>query len=361
MESFSDFIIDCSQLRQNAQNIKSCLSVKTKFCAIVKADAYGLGVEAVCKTLFGIADFWGVSNIQEALKIRSFDSSTPILVLGMVSFSNLQFCVQNNIAISISSLQKLVEVAKFCKIFKKQIAVHLQVNTGLNRYGFNDILQFKRALRTIYKNKYIRLEGVYSHFATKGQDVDFIYRQFDVFNSYKQLVKDKNVIFHIANSFATLLNGNLHLDMVRNGFLLYGGTPNNIGNSLVLTISSKIVNILDVIPGETIGYDRSVEVTKPTRVAVVPLGYADGVDRKLSNNFSVLINGEWCPIVGNVCMDVFMVDISNVNAKLYDTVVLLGKSKDKMITLYDYATKLQTSPYEILLKFSYKRMNYIKK
>lgn len=359
MESFSSFIVDCNGLRKNALNIKNALLPNTKFCAIVKANAYGLGAKAVCKSLFGIADFFGVSNIQEALEIRVFDKTTPILILGMVSTSDLQICEQNDISISISSSQNLLGVADFCKKFKRQIKVHLQVNTGLNRYGFNNALQFKKSLRIIQKNKYIMLEGVYSHFATKQQDVDFIYKQFEKFGQYKKLVKNDGVLFHIANSFATILNGNLHLDMVRNGFLLYGGTPNDIGNSLVLTITSKIVNILDANPGDTIGYDRLYTVTKPTRVAVVPLGYADGIDRRLSNNFRVLIDGEWCPIIGNVCMDVFMVDISNTGAKLYDTVVLLGKSGDKMITIYDYAKALNTSPYEALLGFRYDRMNYV--
>lgn len=361
MESFSDYIVDCKKIKNNALNIKNMLSKNTKFCAIVKANAYGLGTKVVCKTLFGIADFFGVSNIQEALEIRAFDETTPILILGMVSATNLQFCSQNDISISISCFQNLLEVIDFCKKNKKQIKIHLQINTGLNRYGFNDIGQFKRVLSLLRKNKYIKLEGVYSHFATKGQDVDFIYKQFERFGRYRKLFKRGDVIFHMANSFATLIDNNLHLNMVRNGFLLYGGTANDIGNELALTIKSKIVNILDAKPGDTIGYDRLFKVTKPTKIAVVPLGYADGIDRRLSNNFSVLINGQFCPIVGYVCMDVFMVDISNINAKLYDAVVLLGESGDEKITLYDYAQRLKTSPYEALLKFSYRRMNYITK
>ncbi len=361
MQSFSNFIVDCTTIASNAKNIKNLLSPDTKFCAIVKANAYGLGAKAVCKTLSGIADFFGVSSIYEAVKIREIDSETPILVLGASSVENLQYCQENNISVSVSSLEKLTEFIHFCNSNKKHLKIHLQLNTGLNRYGLNDNFQLKRALTAIKRCKYIKLEGVYSHFATKLQDIDYIYQQFQRFISFKKLIKQDDIIFHIASSFATLLDGNLHLDMVRDGFLLYGGTANNIGNKFVLTIESQIVNILHAKPGETIGYDRLYKVTKPTTVAIIPLGYADGMDRRLSNNFSVLINGEKCPIVGNICMDVFMVDITNAKAKLYDKVTLLGANGDKKITIHDYAQKLKTSPYEALLKFNYDRMNYVVK
>lgn len=359
MKSFSDFIIDSKILKQNAINIKNSLHTPAKFCAIVKADAYGLGAKAICQNLVGIADYFGVSNINEALEIRGFDKQTPILVLGVVSDDDMDACNDNNISISISNIEKLLEVVKFCKKNKRIIKVHLQINTGLNRYGLNSASQFRKALKIIRLCRNITLEGIYSHFATKGQDVKFIQRQFKLFESYKNMIKTKGVIFHIASSFATLFDDRLHLDMVRNGFLLYGATPNGIGNSFILTIQSQIVSIMDVKPGETVGYDRLYKVTKPTKIAVVPLGYADGIDRRLSNNFSVLINGEFCQIIGNICMDVFMVDVSKINAKVCDKVVLLGNIGNKKITLFDYAEKLGTSPYEVLLKFRYRRMNYI--
>jgi alanine racemase len=139
---------------------------------------------------------------------------------------------------------------------------------------------------------------------------------------------------------------------------MYGGSD-SFGNKMVLSIKSRIVNILDVKKGESVGYDRSFYASKKMKIAVVPIGYADGLDRGLSNNFSLLIGGVKCKIVGKICMDVCMVDITDLNVGLYDEVVILGKQKRQSILLQDYAEALETSPYEILLKFNYSRMNYI--
>ena len=122
-----------------------------------------------------------------------------------------------------------------------------------------------------------------------------------------------------------------------------------------------MLNVFDVKRGDTIGYDRTFVVSKSMKIGVVPLGYADGYDRRLSNNFYVLVGGEKCRILGNICMDCFMVDLTTVDAKVGDTVVILGKQKQNSITLQDIADILQTSPYEVMLKFNYKRMNYITK
>jgi len=148
--------------------------------------------------------------------------------------------------------------------------------------------------------------------------------------------------------------------MVRCGNLLYGLTSNTLGNKLIVNITSKIVHINNVKKGESIGYDRTFIAQNKMKVAVVPIGYADGFDRRLSNKFDVLIKGHKCRIVGNICMDVFMVDITNLdNCVVGDEVVILGKQGKNSIMLEDYSKVLDTSPYEVLLKFNSKRLNYI--
>lgn len=360
MESFSNWLVDVGLLKQNAINIKNAINGK-KFCAVVKADAYGLGVATVCKCLFSIADYFAVSNINEALEIRSFDLKTPIIILGVIDKSMVKVCQKNNIMASVSNLDKIDELEDACKKTQSKIDIHLQINTGLNRYGFSSLDQFEQAVMKIQQSKHLKLSGVYSHFATKNQDVNFMKEQFYLFKVFQNSIKNQNVTFHMANSFGTLLSRCLHLNMVRCGFLTYGGTENEIGNEFVLSITSKIVNILHVEAGQTIGYDRKFVAKKPMKIAVVPLGYADGMDRRLSGNLSVLVNKTYCKIVGNICMDVFMIDVSNANAKMYDTVVVLGKQGDKQITINDFAAAMNASPYEALLKLNYKRMNYITK
>lgn len=361
MKSFNDFIVDTNILKQNAIRIKKQIGKDVKLCAVVKANAYGLGVRTICSSLYGLVDFFAVSSVCEGLNIRIFDKNTKIVVLGVCSTEDIAIACENNISISISNLEKLIEISQFCTKNKMVCNIHLQINSGLNRYGFCKISDFIKALKVIDDSNFVSLEGVYSHFATKSQDIKFIKKQFLRFLQFKKYIKNKQVICHIANSFATIYDSKFTLDMVRNGFLLYGGTNNLIGNKFVLTIKSKIVNIIDVKKGATIGYDRTFVTKKHMKIAVVPMGYADGLDRRLSNGFHVLICGQKCPIVGLICMDVFMVDISNINAKNGDSVVILGTQGCYKITLDDFAKKMNTSPYEVLLRFNYKRMNYIVK
>jgi alanine racemase len=150
-----------------------------------------------------------------------------------------------------------------------------------------------------------------------------------------------------------------NLDMVRCGNLIYGITDNVLNNKLVISITSKIINIIDVKRGDSVGYDRLFIADKSRKIGIVPLGYADGIDRRLSNKFYVIINDCKCKIIGYICMDTFMVDLDGVDVEIGDKVILLGEENGQKITLFDYAKTLNTSPYEVLLKFNSRRMNYL--
>lgn len=356
MGCYNDYIVNIDVLKQNALNIKNRIGLNKKFCAVVKANAYGVGLYTVCKALYGIADFFACACLKEAMSIRVFDKSTKILILSPIDAKQLELIVNNNISISVGTLEQLTEINS---VVSRKVNIHLQINTGLNRFGFRNITDFTKALKIISKNDNLNLEGVYSHFATKQNDIEFMNRQYLRFLQFKKYISDKNIIFHLANSYGTIKSDKYHFDMVRNGFLLYGFTSNDINNKPVINIHSKVINILNAKKGDTIGYDRTYKVTKNTQIAVIPVGYADGLSRKLSNNFKVIINNKKYPIVGMICMDVFMVDIGKDNVKIGDKVILLGKSKNEKISLTDYSNNLNTSPYEILCNFNYKRMNYI--
>lgn len=356
MKSYTDFILNVGVLKNNARLIKEHIGADVKFCAVVKANAYSHGLETVCKSLFGIADFFAVANIKEASAIRLFDKTTDVLVLGKVEECDLKFCYENNISVSVGSIDELKKVVNS----GVSVKVHLQVNTGLNRYGFRSLVEFKRALKFVDEAK-VNLCGVYSHFATKENDILFIKRQYFKFLQFKKLVTKGETIFHIANSFATTSCEKYFCNMVRTGVLMYGQAKNDLGIKPVLEIRSKIVNVMRVKRGDTVGYDRTFEVKKPMTIAVVPVGYADGFDRRLSNNFSVLVGGKWCKVVGLVCMDAFMIDVSDLGVKVGDEVTLLGESCGKTLTLFDYSKALGVSPYAVLLGFDYRRMNYVVK
>ena len=352
MNYYSKYIVDINQLNKNLFKIKNTLKDDVKFCAVVKADAYGIGLETICKALSNKVDFFAVACLKEALKIREFDKTTKILVLGLVDVGDIDECYKNNVSISVGDLDYLY------KISNKKVSVHIQINTGLNRFGFKLISDFKKCLKYI-KETNLKLEGVYSHFATKSSNVGFIKQQFMKFKQFKNLICDKGVICHISNSYGLTYSRNFNLDMVRSGFLMYGFMDNTIGCEPILEIKTRIIRIFTVKKGDAIGYDRSYMVYKKTTIGVVPLGYADGISRGLSNNFYVLIKGKKYKIVGYVCMDVFMVDLLGDSINVGDEVVILGKSANKQITLQDYAKILNTSPYEILLNFNFKRMQYI--
>lgn len=356
MKCLNDYIVDTKILKNNAKNIKEHIGKSCKFCAVVKANAYGIGLETVCKTLYGIADYFAVANLKEALSIRVFDKTTPILILGYIDNSDIKVASDNNIAISVGSYQQLKEITTH----NTPINIHIQINTGLNRFGIRTITEYKKCIKLIKEESQVKVEGVYTHFATKAQDVNFVYRQFLRFNQFRNFTINKNVIYHIANSFSTNYSKKFHLDMVRTGFLLYGYAKNVIGNKPVVTIKSQIISISNVRRGDTIGYDRTYAVEKSMKIAVVPIGYADGLNRRLSNKFDLVINNQKCRILGRICMDVVLVDISNIlDAKVGTEVLILGKSSKYQLTLKDYADNLGTSDYEVLCNFNYKRANYI--
>lgn len=356
MKCFNDYIVNTSILRQNGKNIKSLIGDNVKYCAVVKANGYGCGIETICKSLKGVADYFACACTKEALQIRAIDNDTKILILGMVDFDDIEELAENNISISISCLDQLEELNS---VLRKRINIHLQINTGLNRFGIRSLGDLRKALKIIDGNKCINLEGMYSHFATKQDDVNFINKQYFRFLQFKKRVEDRNVICHIANSYATLKDERYRLDMIRSGFLTYGYQNNSIGNKSAIKIQSKIVNILSVKKGDTIGYDRTFKASKNMKIAIVPIGYADGLSRGLSNKFYVLISGVRCPIVGRICMDVCMVDIGGIGCVIGERVVVLGCSGRNSITIQNMSKVLEASPYEIICNFRYNRMNYI--
>ncbi len=356
MNIFNDYILNIGRLKSNVEKIKRTIGGGVKFCAVVKGNAYGIGLETVCRAIAEMVDFFAVACIKEAVRLRSVDSDSKILILGIVDSADLEYCADNNISVSFSNIGQVKECVQICK---KSINIHLQINTGLNRFGFRSLTEFKKAIDLIRSQNIVKLEGIYTHFATKSEDILFIKKQYFKFIQFKKMCKDDSLICHVSNSYATLNNQIYHMDMVRCGYLMYGGMSPCIETLPTVSIESKIINIHNVKKGDTIGYSKTFTATKSMKIGVVSVGYADGLDRRLSNKFSVLIGGKFCKIVGLVCMDVFMVDISDVDCKQYDKVVILGNQGRNKITLQDYADILNTSPYEVLLKFNYSRMNFV--
>lgn len=357
MENFNNYIVNISNLKHNFNIIKQHLNPNVKVCAMVKADAYGHGIKDVCKGLKE-ADFFGVASVYEASQIRKFDKDKSILIVGVFNHEYALWCSQNNVSVAVTSLAELKELIDI--LDGSVLKIHIKINSGLNRIGVDSLSQFKSMLKLIKHHSNIVLEGLFTHFATKSNDVQFIIKQHGQFLKYVALIDETKVIVHCCNSYATLLFPCFQHGMVRCGYNLYGWQNEfNLDFKPVLNITSKLVFLHKIKKGESVGYDRTFVAKKDSVIGVVPIGYADGFDRRLSNQFKVLVNGKFVNVVGNICMDVFMVDVTNINVNVGDDVVLIGDSFGMRITPQDYATCLGTSPYEILLKFDYRRFNRI--
>ncbi len=357
MRKYNKYVINIDNLECNINLIRRILRDKVKLCAVVKADAYGLGVRNVVPVIDKYVDFYAVANLDEAMEIRALGVDTNILILSPVSIDDIDTCAKNNISISVSDNDYLRAVLAH---LHSTVKVHLKVNTGLNRFGFKDVAEFAKAVKFIKKSNNIILQGVFTHFATKKNDIEFINIQKNIFNEFAKLVP-QYVIRHCANSFATMLSSTNQMDMVRVGANMYGDIR---GDGLplkdVLSIKSEVVFISDVSKHQTIGYDRTYKCHRRSKIAVVPMGYADGIDRNLSNKFYVLINGEKAPIVGNICMDCFMIDVTDIkNVYVGSEVVVLGSSYDEEIRLNDVAERLNRSAYDVLLNYKYHRCEQV--
>jgi len=358
MSLFNKYIIDSQVVLDNVKAIKKHCAGK-KICAVVKADAYGLGVESICKIIKNKVDYYAVNSFSEAMKIRKYDKKTKVIILGKTMPCDYECCAKNNFEVTIDSEKDLPKIGLI-----KPINIHIAINSGMNRIGISSMKIFKRILAKTIKSKSYNVAGIYTHFAGSAEKFNREKLQFERLDYYKnakfskKLLKnaENEIVFHAASSSTISKSPEFLLDMVRVGFALYGG---GVITKPVLTIKAKIIKILKVNIGERIGYEPAFVASKPMTVGVVSMGYADGFSRRLSNNFSVLVNGEFARVIGLVCMDMFFVDLTNVRASFLDDVTILGSDGDKKLTLEDYARALNTSPYEILTSFNRKRMECV--
>ena len=335
---FNQIIIHKNNLISNIKQVKR-ENPNSKICAMVKANAYGVGIEQTVQSIDDYVDFWGVACFFEAQNVSKL-SNKPILIVGAVENGT----VDERFSYACSSIEDVM----FFISTKKVLKIHLKINSGMNRYGFKDISEFKKALLMISKSALV-LEGIFTHFATTDNYVD---HQMKVFKKFVGICHKVgfNPIVHADNSF---VNEKFHhgLDMVRVGFSLYNRSD---GWFLpAVEIKSKIVNVVNVKKGELVGYDRRCVANKDLTVAVVPVGYADGFDSHYIG-YNIFINGKICKVL-NVCMDCFMIDISETDIKKGDEIFLLNKFN----SLNSYAKYINCSAYEIMTKFSHMRAERI--
>lgn len=349
--------IDLKKYAHNIAYIKKLISPKTKILQVVKADAYGHGAIQIAKIAQELkVDYLGVANVAEGKILRLAGMTLPILVLGSIFKNQIETALKNNLHIAMTSLLSFDEIEDVALKNNLTAHTHLKIDTGMGRVGVREE-HLDEVIQKLKNSKHIVLDGVFTHFAESEEpNSDFTNKQLKTFEKALEKIKfhlNSAFIIHSANSSATLIHPESYFDMVRLGISGYGlGDPPDNNLEQVMSLKSKIINIKEIPEGNSLGYRRSFITKRNSIIGTVPLGYADGLPRILSNNQDVLIRGKRFPIVGNISMDQFLVDLTNLdNPEIGEEVVLLGKMNDQLIPIEEWAKKSYKITYEVLCGF----------
>jgi len=355
--------IDLSAVRDNVRAIRSLIGPAVEIIGVVKADAYGHGAIPVARTLAaeGVKRF-GVALVEEGAALREAGITGEVLVLGALLPEQAPEIVEQGFEAALSDLdfvRRLDEVSRRRR--GPPIGVHVKLDTGMGRFGF----PLERALDVICELaglRGLRLAGAMTHFpsadeAGPGDGVEFTRGQIGAFLKIREAIAAAGIrvpLWHAANSAGILLHPESHLDAVRPGLALYGGfpaaqVPPPTKLRQAMTLKTRIVLVRDFAAGATLGYGRTFRTARASRIAALPIGYADGFSRANSNKGQALVRGRRAPIVGRVSMDTVLVDVTGVpGAEAGDEVVLYGRQGEAEISIVEAAETLGTIPYELM-------------
>jgi alanine racemase len=354
--------IDLEQFKKNLVILKEFIGPKVKLCMPVKANAYGHGLIPIAQAAVAAqVDCLGVSCLQEGALLRQANLKLPILVLGAIHSEQIAAFIQHDLEFTVASLFKAKLVAQECKLLKQKVKIHLEIDTGMNRTGMR-IDTAAKVLEYIRTEPCFELKGVYSHLATADeQDNPFLMLQFKTFMQFIEeynLLNDNQVICHLANSAGVAALPDTHLDMIRPGILAYGYHPfaqMPAGLNAIkpcFAIKAKVAYFKTVLAGQGVSYNHTYTAERNAHVLTIPVGYGDGLRRSLSNKGAVLLNGKRYPMIGNICMDQFMVDIGDDPGYVGDTVTIIGRSQQENIPIEEHSNLCSTITYEILCGFN---------
>lgn len=357
--------ISLKNLRHNYETLKARLPEGTRFLGVVKADAYGHGALPVSKELekLGCA-YLGVACIDEALALREGGVTAPILIMGYTDPDLTGALIDSAITQTVYSLELAKAYSARAAALGKRLKVHLKLNSGMCRLGI-DCRRREDAMEEalgILNLPGLDAEGVFTHFAVADEPGDpFTMEQFDVFSAFVRELEARSghhfELKHCANSGAVVNYPQTCIDMVRPGLALYGINPSGDTPELdlrpVMSVRARIAQVAAVHPGDTVSYGRAYTASEERRVAVVAFGYADGLFRPLSGKFDMLIHGKRARQIGRICMDMCMVDVTDIpDVKTGDTATIFGRDGDAFIAVKELTDKIDTIPYELLCAIS---------
>lgn len=356
--SYRDTWVEVSldKIQDNVTTFKNYIHNDVKLMAVVKADGYGHGAVEVAKaTIEAGADYLAVAFLDEAIQLRQAGITSPILVLGYTKLSAVEIAIKNNISLTVFTLDVVEKIIAVAEDMKQLVQVHLKIDSGMNRIGINNKEDALTLVKSI-TSEFVRLEGVFTHFAdADSTDSNYTEQQFAKFNEIVSYLEQHGIeipIKHCCNSAATIAFPEMHLDMVRVGISLYGLYPSEhlrerIALKQAMSFKTKAIFVKNVAAGQSISYGCTFAPKEEAIIATMPVGYADGLSRALSSKGEVTIRGERALIVGRVCMDQTMVDVTAFEQfNQDDTITIFGEPSEGYISLAEVAEQMNTIHYE---------------
>ncbi|HJN18020.1 MAG TPA: alanine racemase [Armatimonadota bacterium] len=346
--------VDLDALRHNVTVLKRVAGPNTLVMPVIKANAYGHGLVGVAHALAGRDDIWGfaVARGEEALLLRDFGVQEPILTLGVPPVAGITDLARHGVTIGVGDMVDIASVKTQLADTDAEIDVHLKVDTGMCRMGVDTAL-VPLVVEELAEGP-AHLRGIYSHFATAEEgDLDFAEEQLSAFRGVLEGLEGRDLVRHMANSAGLCRVRESRFDVVRAGAILYGVNPGVPADEWpdvrpTLRFLARVAAVKRFPPGSTVGYGRRFEITRPSAIATILVGYADGYPRQLSGKAEVLIRGKRAPVVGAVNMDSINVDVTDLGIEQPgDEVVLIGTQGDNAITVEELAERADTVVHEI--------------
>ena len=357
-------IVDLDAIASNIKNIRAKVDKNSGIIGIIKADAYGHGSVETAKVLLDNgADWLAVAVVDEGLNLRKNGITAPILLLGYTPELRLNDVINNGFIQTVYSYDTAKKLSDAASALGKKAVIHIKIDTGMGRIGYRVNEESADEIVKISKLPNIDVNGMFTHFSTADEaDKAYTLEQYNKFVKMNDMLEERGLhipVKHAANSAAIMDFDNMMFNMVRPGIILYGAYPSdevkkeNLSLSPAMSIKTHVSYVKDVNEGDSISYGRKYTAPSKRRIATIPVGYADGFIRAYSNGGKVLVRGEYAPIVGRICMDQFMVDVTDIDGvEVNDEVVLMGRQGDKEITADFIASVLDTINYEVFCTLS---------
>lgn len=339
-------VVSLDAIAHNFGEMKKNIAKGTKIIAVIKADGYGHGAEAIARLIHGYSYIWGfaVATAEEALQLRAFGVTKPILILGIVFEEYFPDMVEQEIRLTVSEYSMAEKLSEEAVRQGKTVHIHIGLDTGMSRIGFSDTTESVREIKKITELSNVEVEGLFTHFA-RADETDFspAEKQLERYVTFERLLYENGIripVQHCSNSAGIIRMPKANMDAVRAGITIYGIYPSDeVERDIVkllpaMELKSHVSYVKELKAGASVSYGGTFTAQKNMKVATIPVGYADGYPRSLSNKGWVLIHGKKAPVIGRICMDQFMVDVTDIpEVHTGDEVTLVGKDGDEVLSL----------------------------